>query len=291
METSFTIPKTILLTGLPRSGTTLVCKLLNSLPDIVALSEPMNVIEFQGRQTAQVFQMIDRFVDENRKSILESGTAISKQTMGMVPDNPFPPEFNHGLRKSIIDIGEIRIGKTLDENFSLAVKHNAAFAALLDALNTRYPCFAIVRNPLAALVSWTTVDIPVHYGRTPVGEALDPGLKRALEQIPDATDRQLHVTDWFFKKYVESLPRERIIKYEELISTHGRCLEKITPSARLLNENLADQARYLKIDPEMIRMLGRKLLSKGGHYENLYKKEEITAEIEKALMLHHFNRQ
>jgi hypothetical protein len=283
--------KTILLTGLPRSGTTLVCKLLNSLPDIVALNEPMNVMEFQGRPAAQVFMMIDQFVEENRKSVLESGTAISKQTKGMIPDNSFPSEFNNGLRKSILDIGKIRIGKIPDENFSIAVKHNAAFAALLDALSSRYPCFAIVRNPLAALVSWTTVDIPVHHGRTPVGEALDPALKRALEQLPDATDRQWHATDWFFRKYVESLPRERIIKYEELISTHGRCLEKITPSARLLNENLADQARYQEIDPEMIRMYGRKLLSKGGHYENLYKKEEITAEIEKALMLHHFNRQ
>jgi hypothetical protein len=207
----------------------------------------------------------------------------------MVPDNPFLPEFNQGLRKSIIDIGEIRIDKTLDENFSVAIKHNAAFAALLDSLNSRYQCFAIVRNPLAVLASWATVDIPVHHGRTPVGEALDPGLKDALEQIPDTIDRQLHLIDWFFRKYAESLPRERIIKYEELISTQGRCLEKITPSARLLNENLTDQARYLEIDPEMIRMFGGKLLSQGGHYENLYKKEEITAEIEKALMLHHFN--
>jgi hypothetical protein len=207
----------------------------------------------------------------------------------LVPDNSFPPEFSQGLRKSILAIGKIRIDKSLNENFSVAIKHNAAFAALLKSLNTRYQCFAIVRNPLAALVSWTTVDIPVHDGRTPVGEALDPGLKRTLEQLPDAADRQLHVLDWFFGKYVESLPRERIIKYEELISTQGRILEKITPSARLLNENLADQARYHEVDPEIIRMFGRKLLSKGGHFENLYKKEEITTEIERALMLHDFN--
>jgi hypothetical protein len=32
----------VVLTGLPRSGTTLVCRLLNKLPDTVALHEPLS---------------------------------------------------------------------------------------------------------------------------------------------------------------------------------------------------------------------------------------------------------
>jgi hypothetical protein len=38
----------ILITGTPRSGTTLPCHLLNELPDTVALHEPMKVKEFSG---------------------------------------------------------------------------------------------------------------------------------------------------------------------------------------------------------------------------------------------------
>ena len=38
--------RNVLVTGTPRSGTTLICSLVNKLPDTVALHEPMNVWEF-----------------------------------------------------------------------------------------------------------------------------------------------------------------------------------------------------------------------------------------------------
>jgi len=51
---------TTLLTGLPRSGTTLVCALLNRLPDTVALSEP-RILRLHGDRDLAVRQ-IDAFL-------------------------------------------------------------------------------------------------------------------------------------------------------------------------------------------------------------------------------------
>lgn len=38
----------IILTGVPRSGTTLACLLLSKLPDVVALNEPMRTARFRS---------------------------------------------------------------------------------------------------------------------------------------------------------------------------------------------------------------------------------------------------
>jgi hypothetical protein len=274
--------ETLLLTGIPRGGTTLVCHLLNLLPDVVALSEPMNVMEFSGLNQTEVFTLINRFSRENRRTILEHGTAISKQVNGRLPDNPCLPGLNDlGLRKSILSLGEIRIGKKLTEDFTLAIKHNAAFTALIDRLVNGYRCFGIVRNPLAVLTSWSTVDFAVHSGRTPVGEALDRNLRNELEAIGDLLDRQLHLLNWFFKRISETLPRDRIIKYEELISSGGKCLSSITPTALNLNEKLKDQAKFGLLNQEKLKMIGQRLLSNEGAYLRFYSRDEIIRELDR----------
>ena len=43
----------IVLTGVPRSGTTLICYLLNKVPDAIALHEPMAVAEFPKLRTRE----------------------------------------------------------------------------------------------------------------------------------------------------------------------------------------------------------------------------------------------
>jgi hypothetical protein len=70
--------RNVLITGMPRSGTTLVCSLLNKLPETVALHEPMNVWEFaECRDAGAVGDLIENFCAETRKSLREHGFAIS----------------------------------------------------------------------------------------------------------------------------------------------------------------------------------------------------------------------
>src|SRR5262245_44435543 len=130
----------ILLTGLPRSGSTLTCHLLSSLPNVVALHEPMKVMEFAGKSPEEILGMIDAFLVNNRQTLLSEGLAESKNVGGKVPDNPIASQFSeHGLRKSIAERGTIAVEKSLAPGFMLAIKHNAAFAALLEKLVERYP--------------------------------------------------------------------------------------------------------------------------------------------------------
>lgn len=279
-------PSPILLTGIPRSGTTLVCKLLNSLPDIVALHEPMDVMQFRGKTTGQIVHQINQFAYDNRKSILETRQAVSKHVNGSVPDNAIEGEIGGEIRKPHCSHGQIKIEKELTGDFSLAIKHNAAFTALLDQLESRFLCFGIIKNPFTVLISWMTVDMAVHYGRTPVGEALDPGLMERLDGICDQVDRQIELIKWFFDRFQIYLPFDQIIRYEDVISTRGKCLKSIIPSAIQLNEHLEFQAKYRLVSSEKIALVGERILNSISSFSKHYTSLEIKNEIDIALNVH-----
>lgn len=121
--------------------------------------------------------------------------------------NSYSTEVNEeGLRTSVADMGSVPIQIELTEDFFLAIRHNAAFCALLPALAQRYRCLAIVRNPLAVLLSWNSVDIPVRTGHMPVAEALDPELNTSLSFQKDVIDRQLCILHWFFHRFSKYIP-------------------------------------------------------------------------------------
>src|SRR4051812_14424558 len=80
----------IIITGIPRSGTTLTCYLLNQLPNTIALHEPYNPFYYadEGAPQTQLVDDIDAFFARTRQSLLTTGNAQSKQFKGQIPDNP-----------------------------------------------------------------------------------------------------------------------------------------------------------------------------------------------------------
>jgi hypothetical protein len=80
----------VILTAVPRSGTTLVCALLNRVPSVVALHEPMSLGEWALRMTREmVIHEIDHFLAKARNSLMRRGVAPSRQVDAQVPSNPF----------------------------------------------------------------------------------------------------------------------------------------------------------------------------------------------------------
>ena len=88
---------------------------------------------------------------------MDGKIAPSKHILGGVPDNHFgTARIPGGLRLERAKRGWVQVRKPLSPDFNLAMKHPAAFTALLPELATRISCYAIVRNPLAALASWNS---------------------------------------------------------------------------------------------------------------------------------------
>ncbi|GGZ70778.1 hypothetical protein GCM10008101_26410 [Lysobacter xinjiangensis] len=220
-------PRNLALTGIPRSGTTLCCHLLSQCPSTVALFEPMAVSTLPGDRAAAIRE-VEHYFGQVREQIRSTATAPSKQVDGRVPDNPFSGTAADSRRRLVVEEGTIKVD-VAGADYLLVIKHNAAFTALLPELGNAVPVIAIVRNPVAALASWTSVDLPVREGRAPAGESLDPELRDRISALPTVLERQIVLLDWFFERF-SRLDPARVLRYEDIVSSHGEALFTVAGS-------------------------------------------------------------
>ena len=214
--------RNLILTGIPRAGTTLACQLLGSCTDTVALAEPMPVADLPANDPAAAVAVIDAFFSTCRESALTRGKVPSRQRGGQVPDNFFVAA-PQGRRWDAA-VAEIAIPRPLSAGFTLAIKHNGTFLALLPELVRGHAVIGIMRNPLALLAAWQAIDLPIGAGRLPMAERLDPALAAQLGDENNTLSRQLIVLEWCFRRLLDHLPRERILRYEDIIDSGGLAL-------------------------------------------------------------------
>ena len=265
----------IILTGPPRSGTTLTCFLLNKVKDVIALNEPMNLKMFPSKMEG--LQNTHGFFHEMRTSLLDNGTAIARQVGGRIPDNIFPIKATEGsdLRKNIATKGRVQFDKELTNDFKLVIKHNAHFSFLLDQLMPHFSCYVIIRNPLATIASWNTINAPVSRGNLNVLRTLDLGLYEKMESIPNLIDRQVHLLHELITCY-RNVESSKIIRYEDMVQSRGRSLSVISENASLLNEGLENKNENSLYDESLIKEIKSKLLSFDGAYWEYYNRDDVS---------------
>lgn len=266
----------ILLTGLPRSGTTLMCHLLNKVPNAVALHEPMQPNELAGLPMDEVLARVRTFFDTERQRVLREGRATSKAYNGTVPANNLTDEDTSGKRLRVINGHQIVVSNVSRPDFRLYMKHPAFFTACLPYLASRMPCFAIVRNPLAVIMSWRSSGMAVERGQLPAAESFDPGLASTLANEPDVLRRQFHLVDFFFRRFADHLS-SRVVKYEDVVATGGRALSLINPDAATLVEPLESRNdRMIGKDSE-VRAIAEALLASDNACWLFYRRDEVEA--------------
>src|SRR5215203_337343 len=259
----------LILTGLPRSGTTLVCHLLNQLPNTVALLEPLGPAHFVDLlpDGEAILDKLERWYRKSRRRALRKGEVVTYHVDGTIPDNPFEEERSgEEPRHWLANKGRIRVGKELHRGFYLVIKEPPMFTALLPLLAQRFPAFAVVRNPLAVLASWNTVDIQARLGRLPKAEPFDPELTRRLSAIEERVERQLCLLDWWCERFERCLPARNILRYEDIVASEGKALAAIVPGARELNKTLSSRNANELYQRDEVMELGEKLLGSKGAY-------------------------
>lgn len=266
------------LAGIPRGGTTLACRLLGSARDTVSLFEPMAVHALPAGDPPAAIDGVRAFFARTRAGLLRDGTAPCKLKAGAIPDNPFGAAQDGAGRRLQVSLGTLTVDPPPRPGFTLVVKHNAAFLALLPGLARAIDTLAIIRNPLAVLASWNAVDLPVSRGRLPAAERLDPALAARLDAEDDAIGRQLLVLDWCFAKMAQGLPPERVIRYEAMVGTHGRALLDAAgvegPTDTTLGSRNAQAGGQPRIAP---RVLAGRLHAFDGAWRQWYPREDTEA--------------
>jgi hypothetical protein len=261
----------LLLTGVPRSGTTLSCELINRLPDARALDEPLPVGRLVDRATLEGGDALDtelicgeiaELTAIQRQSIADRGLAITRHVQGRVSGRRIADVRDRGgARRRVGELGEVALQRPRSPDFTLVIKHPVLFTALLGVLRKRFEVFAVIRNPLAVMGSWESVPMMVRAGELGLPAAVAPELARRLAAIEDLLERQLCLLDWYFRRYETLLEPTRILRYEEIVSSGGAALAAMVPDAAELQVALEgrntaavyDHARMLEVGEKLLR--------------------------------------
>lgn len=271
--------KNVVITGLGRSGTTLACHLLNKLPNTIALSEPIPPGKFADKlpDHEAVCDAVELYYRRMRRMARKEGVVISKHVGGIVPDNT--KGMVDGVRRRIAEKGKIPVGKELQPGFMLAIKDVGMFTALLPTLAKRFPCYAIVRNPLSVIASTNSVNSgarnTTQRKNPPAMERYNPGLLAQAKDANDKEDKRFSRFHRLFEHYQRELPEGHIIRYEDLVASGGRALDVITPAARELDEPLESKNLNPLYDRDRMLRLGEQMLKSDGAYWNFYSREEV----------------
>lgn len=270
--------RNLLLAGIPRSGTTLACSRLNRLPDVAALPEPMDVSQFAKTTTPVGWaRILDSYFSKTRSIILKQGCATAKVGIADSEDNYFLPSSGSSLRQDVGAQRALTFRHIKSSRFTLIVKHPNAFSAMLQGLQGIYPIFAMIRNPLAVLASWNSIDAAFRTGHAPIAEAICGPLQVRLAHIANTPTRQLALLSWYFEQYQQFLPAERVIRYESMIASGGAALAALVPAAAALNEPLRNKNRnpaYAELD---LRGLADRLLDSDGAYWSYYSRDDVLS--------------
>jgi hypothetical protein len=271
-------PAPILLTGLPRGGTTLTVQLLGALADVVALDEPLAIREvFARRDGAAIRSHIADFAAATLDEVRAHGTARSKQLDGRVVDNhanATDPET--GLSYFSGGLGRIRVENLTGGPLQLVLKHPFQFTACLDLLVPHFPVWAMLRNPLSVLASWNRVRFPIRQAQNPSAAVLAPELAARLEAEPDRIARQIRYLDWFFGQYLTHLPPDRLLRYEDMIASGGASLAPVLPAAAGLDRDLQSRNANTAYDRALIGQIGARLLGSDLRLWQVYSRDSVA---------------
>ncbi len=148
---------------------------------------------------------------------------------------------------------------------------------LKSKLSRRYETFALVRNPLAILASWNSIDAAYREGviQPYVQPLADSDLLKRLAAISDRIERQVDLLEWHFDQYRPALRKAHIVRYENFVETGGGALAIIADSARTLDEDLESHNTNSLYDRSLIWELREKLIARRGAIWDFYAPKQV----------------
>jgi len=271
------MPRDIVLAGLPRGGTTLACVLLNEFSNTVALNEPFSIPRLAAQPgRVELIKCLKAEFSAQRDSLLSSGSALSVGVNNKLVTNTIAHQRDDtGLRPHRAPLQRVEFPQNLTQDFNLVAKHPNAFSVLLPTLLADFECFAVVRNPLAVLLSWNSTKLPLCEGRVPAAELLDPDLRSRLEGLTETSDRQISILSHYFAIYRNHLPPEAVFRYEDIVATSGNCLSDIVPGAPRDPEVLGNKNANAAYDRSSAETLAGKLLERAADWMPFYQPRSI----------------
>ncbi len=217
-----------IITGIPRSGTSYLCRLLHLIPNYVVINEPAQI--FPPLTNDLIPWQIATFYQELRRDILDGKAVENKVQKGQVIEDT-----------AIIDVRTAYQPPVSRPDFLLCTKNTLAYMARLSQLKQvlpNIPIMACVRHPIDTIASWKTSFPHLKQALVtdfPVGHVNDPFLaqwqRQRLVEIAatpnEALKRALlwrYLADILLMGKTEQLI---LIHYEKLVTQPLKVLKSI----------------------------------------------------------------
>ena len=217
----------VVITGIPRSGTSYLCAQLNRVLDCVVINEPVEIFQPLAQQAMP--WGVPLYYRDLRSRILRGEPIENKLKNG---------EFIEDT--ALVDGLEHYRPKATRPDFLLATKNTLAYLARLPHLRRvmpNAPIIACIRHPLDTIASWKSTFPHLKNAAVeslPVGNVDDPFLtehqRQRLREIAASDDEALRrALLWRYLAEILLDNRDRIvlIRYEEMVADPGAALAKI----------------------------------------------------------------
>lgn len=257
----------ILITGIPRSGTTLTNALIDSLPDCVALNEPLWQAQqdFGGNPVKFANWLAEDFARIRGHLHKEHPVPDRRTPEGKAITNFFAgdkPAEDHSMMM-LIKAG-------LPEYFTLAMKHNALYMACLPeiAFHLELTIIALIRHPVHTIASWRRLNLPISQGKLPHGATYWPELHAISESNDELLIKQVKIYDLMCERLHDMRGAVRVLPYETLIDTPELLCRAIGHDGPLDTSMI--KQNQTTIAKEEHNLIANAVLKHGKHWQHFY---------------------
>lgn len=209
----------VLVTGIPRSGTTLVTAMINDLDRSLCLSEPSRHVEWLETSSSRR-EYADRVIgdfDSVLAEIKRNGKVFDRRSANGASVTNY---FERGPGGKVCEkFTVMEVSVTVEgEDFLLGFKHNAHYTGVLSEFaDSGIPILAIVRNPVDVILSWRSLTIPITFGRLPAAERFWPEIAAIVQSDSDILQKQVRIYSLFTKRYLEFSGAVNVLRYEDIV--------------------------------------------------------------------------
>ena len=217
----------LIITGIPRSGTSYLCNLLHRFDNCIILNEHKDDIPIL--KDAKLPFAFANFLRDLRRDILSGVPIANKLEDGQITQDTAK---NNRMQQYSPPV--------TSANFVLGVKETLAFISRIPMLRQILPnarIVACVRNPLDTIASWKGSFPHLNIAdvvRQPIGSPIDPWLTarqqqevRAVAGIGDPTSRRAAWWAYLANLILQSRDQLIIVRYEDLVTNPSKILGQI----------------------------------------------------------------
>lgn len=207
----------ILLTGIPRSGTTLAATQLEEMPHTICLHEPEWQVPSAALNAMQFAEALKEDFIHLRGKLLAGEEVMNRQAKDNTPLTNYYETGINGDMQMRYEMAPVSTQK-LPADFTFAMKHNAPYLAILPELISlqHFDIRAVIRHPLPVLRSWRRLSLPVSRGELPNATRYWPQMKLLVEASMPLLEKQARMLELMMERILKYEAHLTILRYKEL---------------------------------------------------------------------------